>query len=55
MARTAKRITTEEFDIALESLVAEATPQELLSTPGVYEALSEAWNNDIIRRAQEVK
>ncbi len=44
----AKPVTTEEFDRALEALVEEMTPAEILSTPGVYEALSEALNNEAI-------
>lgn len=48
-------ISTEEFDVALIALIEGTTPEMLVSVPGVYEALSEAWNNDIIEQAQEAR
>ena len=46
-------VTQEQFDAALEELVDAMSTAELLSTPGVYEALSEALNNEAIERAEE--
>lgn len=54
MPRTSRKprpITTEEFDAALTQLLEEATPAELLAIPGMYELLSEAWNNEAIEVA----
>lgn len=50
-SRKPKPVTTEEFDAALVQMLEEASPAELLAIPGVYEALSEAWNNEAIEVA----
>jgi hypothetical protein len=38
----------EDFDRKLEELIGEMTPGGILAIPGVYEAVSEALNNDVI-------
>lgn len=43
-------VTTEMFYNKLEELVGEMSAAEILTTPGVYEALSEALNNDVLDR-----
>lgn len=43
-----KTITTEEFDTYLYEEVKRATANELLSISGIYEILSEHYNNNII-------
>lgn len=40
--------STEEFSMALDEVVAGLTTEEVMSTPGVYEAMSEAYNNDVL-------
>lgn len=42
-----KQITNEEFDRRLEKKVVE-NASVLLTIPGVYEAVSEFFNNDIL-------
>lgn len=53
--RARKRIapvTTEEFDAALQQIIdEECTAEVLLSIPGIYEVLSEHYNNDAISLA----
>lgn len=51
--KRAAPVTTEEFDAALLQLLAECNHEELISIPGVYEVLSEHFNNDAIKRALE--
>jgi hypothetical protein len=46
-------VTQEQFDAALEELLDGMSGAELLSLPGVYEAASEALNNEAIERARE--
>jgi hypothetical protein len=41
-------MTQEDFDNILEELAVEQGAYSLLSIPGVYEAVSEAFNNDIL-------
>ena len=43
-----KQITTEEFDRELELILDDMTGAQLLSIPGVYEAVSEEFNNQVI-------
>lgn len=43
-------ITHQEFDAALRSIVREAEPIDILSIPGVYEIVSEYYNNDVLDR-----
>jgi hypothetical protein len=42
------KITNEEFDEALSKLLDESPASHLLSVPGVYEILSEHFNNDVL-------
>ena len=44
-------ITNEEFDKGLLDLMEESLPSTVLAVSGVYEALSEEWNNEILDRA----
>ena len=46
-------VSSEEFDAALTSILDEATTAELLSIPGVYEVVSEHYNNDALKLAIE--
>lgn len=46
-----KPISTEEFDAALTELLDEASTSELLSIPGIYEIVSEHFNNEAIKLA----
>lgn len=50
MSATKDPVTTEEFDAALEELLAEQSGAALLAVPGVYEVVSEHFNNDVIDR-----
>ena len=40
--------TTEQFDEKLEEIVSSMFAADLLAIPGVYEALAEALNNEIL-------
>lgn len=42
------KMTDEEFDTYLESIVDMLTPAQILAIPGVYEALSEELNNEVL-------
>lgn len=46
--QTPRRITNEEFDAHLESIVSKMTAASILSYGGVYEVLSEELNNAVI-------
>jgi hypothetical protein len=48
-------VSQEEFDEALEAIVDEMSGAEILATPGAYEALSEALNNEAIDLARRKK
>lgn len=48
-----RSVTSEEFDAALLELLEDSTPAEILAVPGVYEALSEAWNNEAIKLVED--
>ena len=50
-----KKITQEEFNTALLDLLYEETLITIVQIPGVYELLSEEYNNDAIERALENK
>ena len=43
-------VTTEEFDQAVRELALEDGVEVLLSIPGVWETISEFYNNDAIQR-----
>lgn len=49
----ASDVTQEEFDEALADLVHEMSADCILGIPGVYEAISEYLNNEVIDRARE--
>lgn len=51
----ASDVTQEEFDKALEAILDEATGAELLAIPGLYEVVSEHFNNEAIDVAREEK
>ena len=42
------RITNVEFDKILLEFIKNAKPETLIKIHGIYEILSEKWNNDII-------
>jgi len=44
-------ISTEEFDAALTEILGEATGVDLLLIPGIYEIVSEHFNNEAIKLA----
>lgn len=44
------KMTQEEFDKLLEELVYEDGASVLLSIPGVYECVSEYYNNKVLER-----
>lgn len=54
-AADASDVTQEEFDKALEAILDEATGSELLAIPGLYEVVSEHFNNEAIDIAREEK
>ena len=41
-------VTWEEHDAILEELIDGKSAKELLHIPGIYEVVSEEWNNDIL-------
>ena len=45
-------ITSDEFERALLDVCDEIGPAGMLQIPGVYEACSEALNNDAVRKAE---
>jgi len=47
-------VTDEMFDAELQKLVEESAPT-LLSVPGVYEAVREHFNNEILSRLEEAR
>ncbi len=42
-------ITTEKFNAALRAILREQTGEQLLSIPGIYEVVSEHFNNEAIK------
>jgi hypothetical protein len=42
------RFTPEQFDAKLEELLKLETPETLLAIPGIYEILSEHFNNEVL-------
>lgn len=46
-------VTTEMFDEALQELLSKETGSDLLSIPGVYEVLSEHFNNEVLEKLEE--
>ena len=51
----ASEVSQEMFDEALTELLEEASAAELLSIPGLYEVVSEHYNNEAIERAKHSK
>jgi hypothetical protein len=51
----ASDVTQEEFDKALEAILDDASGSELLAIPGLYEVVSEHFNNEAIDLAREEK
>lgn len=43
----------EEFDEALAEIIDESPASHLLTVPGVYEVLSEHFNNDVLERIEQ--
>jgi len=43
-----KSMTTLEFDTRLREILKDMTGEELLDIPGVYEAVSEYFNNEVL-------
>ena len=43
-------ITNEQFDALLKQIIDEQPASALLSIPGIYEILSEEFNNEILER-----
>lgn len=56
-AKRAKRkpLTQEEFDNGLIYVLEGMTTEEVMAIPGVYEAVSEALNNEAIEAALEMR
>jgi hypothetical protein len=48
-----RRITDEEFDQLLIQIINEHPASNLLSIPGIYEILSEEFNNEILDRFEQ--
>ncbi len=48
-------ITQVEFDTELIQLLKETEAVHLISIPGIYEILSEHFNNEIIERIEQCK
>lgn len=47
------KMTNEEFQEILVEIINENLPSDLLCIPGIYEILSEEFNNDILTRWEE--
>lgn len=45
-----EKMTSEDFDRLLGQVVSEYSPIQLLYMPGVYECLSEEFNNEVLAR-----
>lgn len=50
MTQKPREITSEEFDRILVEIIRETDPVTLLRVPGVYEALAEHFNNEVLER-----
>lgn len=46
-------ITTEEFDQGLQEIIESESAASFLTIPGVYEILSEYYNNEVISNWEE--
>ena len=47
------KITTEEFDHALSDILDKMTGEQVMAIPGVYEVVSEHFNNEALDLALE--
>ncbi len=47
------KITTEEFNRALSDILDKMTGEQFMTIPGVYEIVSEHFNNEALGLAQE--
>jgi len=47
------KMTQHDFDRILETILSEMKASELLSIPGVYEEVSEVFNNEVLIRWEE--
>lgn len=47
------QISNEDFDAMLETVAKEHTVSALLTIPGIYEILSEHFNNEVIERIEK--
>ena len=45
------KITSEQFDQCLSDILREITAEQLLTIPGIYEIVSEYFNNEILENA----
>ena len=45
------KITTEQFDNSLREILKNMTAEQLLTIPGIYEIVSEEFNNDVLEKA----
>jgi hypothetical protein len=52
---TTSDISQERFDQLLAEIMDESVASALLSIPGVYEAVSEHFNNDVLDRYEQEK
>jgi hypothetical protein len=50
-----ENITQEQFDETLMDILSEMKGSSLLDIPGVYEVVSEHFNNEVIRRIYEAR
>lgn len=50
MKSKSRKITTEEFNRILVEIIRETDPITLLRVPGVYEALAEYFNNEVLEK-----
>lgn len=53
--KRAAPVTTEEFDAALTEILDQASAYELLQIPGLYEVVSEYYNNEAIKNALDAR
>ena len=48
MSKMSKPITDEEFDNTLLEILSKYTADQMIDIPGIYEILSEHYNNEVI-------
>ncbi|MBW1953532.1 MAG: hypothetical protein JRI66_10685 [Deltaproteobacteria bacterium] len=53
MKKEKRTITSEEFNNILVEIIGETDPIVLLRIPGVYEILSEHFNNEVLERWEQ--